>query len=98
MERLADGRNHQSNVVAEFAIAEFCHSLHDAPLGLGRGTAGRPRYLYDTLGAKLDSLLVFGFRAPVGEEQQAITGNQLFRRARVVPLGTTARHAARATK
>src|SRR5260370_4899764 len=72
MEGLANRCTHQSNVVAEFAVAEFCHFFHDAALGFRGRTAGRPRYLDDSLGAKLDSLLVFRFRDPVGEEQQAV--------------------------
>ena len=98
IERLADGRNHKRNVIAKFAIAEFRHFLHDAALGLRGGTPGGPCYLYDTLGAKLDRLLVFCFRYTVSKKQQAIIGNQLLRRVRIRPFGIHAQHAALATQ
>ena len=79
IEHLADGGNYQGNVVAEFAFAEFRHFFHHAALSLRRGTAARPGHLCDPLAPKLDSLVVFGFCAAVGEKEQAITGNQLFR-------------------
>src|SRR5260370_42484686 len=98
MEGVANRCSSESNGGAEVGIAEFCHSLHDAALGFRGRTAGRPRYLDDSLGAKLDSLLVFSFGNAVGEEQEAITGNQLFRRVRVRPIGKNAEHAALATQ